>query len=194
MGNRLSGIESNPAEATTRDWSGLVVFSIGHSTMPLETFLDRLSGLGIQGLADVRSFPHSRHNPWFNQESLSPALAGRGIVYVHLRDLGGRRHVHSGHSPNTAWRNASFRSYADYMQTDSFEEGLSGLHRLAVAGPVAILCAEAVPWRCHRSLISDVLVARGARVVEVLGERTRCHAITRFASVADGNVTYPGPA
>ena len=145
-------------------------------------------------VADVRTIPRSRANPQFEGPALSGALARAGIGYAHLPRLGGLRHPKKG-SPNGAWRNASFRGFADYMQTPDFEAGLAELQGLAAEGPVALLCAEAVPWRCHRSLIADALLARGVVVQHVTGPgRTRPHVLTPFARLQGRRVTYPAQA
>ena len=147
---------------------------------------------GIKQLVDVRTIPKSRRNPQFGQDQLPASLAQQGIRYIHLPGLGGLRHARKD-SINTGWKNASFRGYADYMQTPAFAETLASLIDLAAAGPTAIMCAEAVPWRCHRSLIADVLTARGISVEHILTATTRKpHAYTPFARVEGESVTYPG--
>src|SRR5690606_2666394 len=131
-------------------------------------------------------------NPQFNRDALPAALAAHGIRYEHVDKLGGLRHARKD-SPNTGWRNDSFRGYADYLQTPDFEEGLETLRELAGAGTVAVMCAEAVPWRCHRSLIADVLAVRGATVRHIVGHKAPGeHRLTSFARVVGGTVTYPG--
>src|SRR5579883_2180715 len=143
------------------------MYTIGHSTLPIETFLDILRQNGVRTLVDIRTIPRSRHNPQFAQENLSRSLAEAGIAYRWQKSLGGLRHARKD-SINTGWRNASFRGYADYMQTPEFEAALTGL---LAAGPqphTAIMCAEAVPWRCHRSLVADALTARGIPVENIL--------------------------
>jgi uncharacterized protein (DUF488 family) len=147
---------------------------------------------GIRQLIDVRTIPKSRRNPQFGQDELGASLGQQGIQYVHLPGLGGLRHARKD-SINTGWKNASFRGYADYMQTGAFREGLARLIDLAAACPTVIMCAEAVPWRCHRSLIADALVARGVEVQHVLSAASRKpHAYTPFARVEGESVTYPG--
>jgi uncharacterized protein (DUF488 family) len=169
------------------------VFALGHSTRPIEELVGLLRAAGVVTVADVRTIPRSRANPQFEQGALSRALARAGIGYAHLPLLGGLRHARKD-SPNGAWRNASFRGYADYMATPEFDEGLRELAALARSGPVALLCAEAVPWRCHRSLIADALLARGVVVEHVTGEgRWRPHRLTPFAHVSGRRVTYPPP-
>ncbi len=146
---------------------------------------------GIRRLVDVRTIPKSRHNPQFNRESLPASLHSAGIDYRHLAGLGGLRHAHKD-SMNTGWRNASFRGYADYMQTAEFRENLNHLVQLASEAPTAIMCAEAVPWRCHRSLIADALIARGVPVLEIISAvKAQPHAMTPFAKVEGTQVTYP---
>jgi len=151
-----------------------------------------LNANGIRQLADVRTIPKSRRNPQFGQDELAVSLEKDGIQYVHLPGLGGLRHARKD-SINTGWKNASFRGYADYMQTAAFHESLAKLIEIAAAGPTVIMCAEAVPWRCHRSLIADALTARGIQVEHILSA-TSCkpHTYTPFARVEGDSVTYPG--
>jgi uncharacterized protein (DUF488 family) len=176
-------------------WGGARVLAIGHSTRPIDEFLALLSGCEVETLADVRTIPRSRANPQFDGPALARALAGAGIGYVHLPALGGLRHARKGSVENAGWRNASFRGYADHMQTPEFEEGLCQLRALARAGPVALMCAEAVPWRCHRSLLADALLARGVLVEHIAGRgRTRPHRLTPFARLDGRKVTYPPPS
>ena len=170
----------------------MIVSTIGHSTHALEELIRILQAHGIHRLVDVRTIPKSRRNPQFNRESLADSLHAVGIEYRHLPGLGGLRHARKD-SINMAWRNASFRGYADYMQTLEFAENLNLLTELAAGGPTAIMCAEAVPWRCHRSLVADALAARGVEVVEILSAtKSQPHAITPFAKVDGQQVTYPG--
>jgi len=151
-----------------------------------------LAAHGVVVLADVRTVPRSRHNPQFNKETLPEALRAVGIRYVHLPQLGGLRHGLGADSPNTGWRNKSFRGYADYMLTDEFEAGLTELLSIAQSEPTAIMCAEAVPYRCHRSLIGDALTARGLEVREISSKtRAAPHRMTPFARVKGKRVTYP---
>jgi uncharacterized protein (DUF488 family) len=171
-----------------------MIYTIGHSTRPLDELLALLGAHGVKRLVDVRTIPRSRRNPQFNLESLPEALRRAGIAYTHMPELGGLRRSRPD-SPNTAWRNASFRGYADYMQTREFEEGLQKLMDLAGREQTAILCAEATPWRCHRSLIADALTARRVPVEHILGLRTRQpHEMTPFARVEGVRVAYPAPA
>jgi uncharacterized protein (DUF488 family) len=176
-----------------RAHSAVTVHTIGHSTRPLETFVAMLRAHGITRLVDIRTVPRSRHNPQFNRETLPGALGDAHLRYVHLPGLGGHRRPRAD-SPNTAWRNTGFRGYADYMQTPEFEASLARLIAEAHDAQVAIMCAEAVPWRCHRSLVSDALVTRGHRVLHIMSaERADPHALTRFARLEHGRVTYPPP-
>ncbi len=169
----------------------LVVFTIGHSTRAWKAFLDLLRVHGIKRVVDVRSIPRSRHNPQFNRETLCLKLRSARIGYVHLRKLGGLRHARRD-SPNMGWRNASFRGFADYMQTPDFDAGLERLIKLARQKRSALMCAEAVPWRCHRSLIADALVVRGIRVKDIIsGKRSQIHLLTSFGRVHGRCITYP---
>lgn len=169
----------------------LTVFTIGHSTRTWKEFLALLRAHGIERVVDVRSIPRSRHNPQFNREALSAKLRGARIGYVHLRSLGGLRHARRD-SPNVGWRNASFRGFADYMQTPEFGKGLQRLIVLAKQKKSAILCAEAVPWRCHRSLIADALTVRGIRAAHIVsGKRVQVHTLTPFARVRGDRILYP---
>jgi uncharacterized protein (DUF488 family) len=170
---------------------GLVILTIGHSTHPLEEFIALLRAHGVTLLADVRTVPRSRRNPQFNRETLPTALAAAGIGYRHLPGLGGLRRPRPD-SMNLAWENEGFRGFADYMGTPEFEAALGELLELARRERVAIMCAEAVPWRCHRSLIADALVARGVAVEHILSPtRRQPHTLTRFARVEGGRVVYP---
>ncbi len=175
------------------DWRGVRIYTIGHSTRSLDELVALLDAVGVSVLADIRTIPRSRHNPQFNREALRAALRSRHLRYVHLAALGGLRHGRPD-SPNTGWRNTSFRGFADYMLTEEFEAGLGELQALT-ENRVALMCAEAVPWRCHRSLVADALTARGARVEHITGAgRPRPHHLTPFARVEGTRVTYPGAA
>jgi uncharacterized protein (DUF488 family) len=168
-----------------------VVLAIGHSTRTWKEFLDLLRAHRVKRVIDVRSIPRSRHNPQFNREILSRKLRAARIGYVHLRKLGGLRHARRD-SPNMGWRNASFRGFADYMQTSEFDEGLHRLMKLAGQKRSAMMCAEAVPWRCHRSLIADALTARGIEVDDIMSmKRSQVHRVTPFARVRGHRITYP---
>lgn len=171
--------------------SPITIWTVGHSTHPLNDFIALLQAHGIRRLADVRTVPRSRHNPQFNLDALPAPLHQAGIEYLHMPSLGGLRHARRD-SINTAWRNASFRGYADYMQTAEFEQALEELIRLGEERPTAIMCAEAVPWRCHRSLIADALVARGLKAEEIASKTSaRPHTLTPWARVVGDCVTYP---
>ena len=174
-------------------WGKARILAIGHSTRAIDEFVDLLRSAGVATVADVRTIPRSRANPQYEGSTLARTLARAGIGYAHLPALGGLRHARQG-SPNGAWRNPSFRGYADHMQTPEFEEGLCQLRALARNGPVALMCAEAVPWRCHRSLIADALLAHGVIVQHVVGRaRTSPHRLTPFARLEGRHVTYPPP-
>jgi uncharacterized protein (DUF488 family) len=167
------------------------VFTIGHSTRELPAFIDLLKENGVTCLVDVRTVPRSRTNPQFNRETLPDALHAAGVGYLHLPGLGGLRRVRPD-SPNTGWRNASFRGYADYIGTPEFAENLARLMGLAARERVALMCAEAVPWRCHRSLIGDALLVRGIPVEDIMGPgRTQPRALTPWAVVRGTEITYP---
>ena len=170
----------------------LRIFTIGHSNRPIEEFLRLLDVHAIKRVADIRTIPRSRHNPQFNSDALSESLRSAGIDYTRMKELGGLRHAKSD-SINTGWKNASFRGYADYMQTPEFAEGIASLIKLAAEETTAIMCAEAVPWRCHRSLVGDALVVRGIDVDDILSAtRAQPHTITSFARVRGTEITYPG--
>lgn len=167
------------------------VWTLGHSTRPLPELIALLAAHGIQRLADVRTIPRSRKNPQFNADALPAALAASGIEYRHLPGLGGLRHPRKD-SKNDGWRNAGFRGYADYMQTDAFARALDELIQLARDKPTAIMCAESLPWRCHRSLIADALTVRGVAVYHILSaHQTDAHKLTPFARVEGTRITYP---
>ena len=150
----------------SKSWRGIELNTVGHSTRPLDELVALLRAFDISVLVDIRTIPRSRHNPQFNGDALRAALRSRRLRYVHLSELGGLRRARKD-SPNTAWRNASFRGYADYMLTEGFETGLAKLRVLAAQRRVALMCAEVVPWRCHRSLVADALTARGAHVEHI---------------------------
>jgi uncharacterized protein (DUF488 family) len=175
----------------TMNRSAPVIVTVGHSTRSFEELVEILRAHGVERLVDVRSVPRSRHNPQFNRESLSKALHSRRLGYRHMKALGGLRHA-SPDSINTGWRNASFRGFADYMQTSAFQEALERLVEMATKKPTAIMCAEAVPWRCHRSLIADALVARGYEVRDIVSAASaRPHILNPMARVHGQRVTYP---
>jgi uncharacterized protein (DUF488 family) len=183
-------VENKPSPRDA-DWPAGTVFTVGHSTLPIERFVAVLAAYRIERLADVRTVPRSRRNPQFNADALAASLRDVGVEYVALRELGGLRKPRAD-SPNLGWRNESFRGYADYMQTEPFAAGLERLIELSRERRLGIMCAEAVPWQCHRSLVADALCARGIPVVEILTETSfRDHALTSFARVAGTAVTYP---
>jgi uncharacterized protein (DUF488 family) len=168
-----------------------VVLTVGHSTRTLAEFIRLLQIHAVTLVVDVRTVPRSRHNPQFNQDSLSVALKKAGLDYVHIPGLGGLRHAKRD-SLNLGWHNASFRGFADYMQTPEFERGMKQLLRLARHDQIALMCAEAVPWRCHRSLIADALLVRGIRTEDIISPtRRQIHALTPFAKIRGGTITYP---
>ncbi len=167
------------------------VWTIGHGTRALREFVALLRAHGITQLVDVRTVPRSRHNPQFNRDTLPAALARARIAYAHMPGLGGLRHPRAD-SINTGWRNASFRGYADHMQTDDFARNLDALIRLARRRRTAIMCAETVPWRCHRSLIADALIVRGIPVEHIMSAtHAYAHTLTRWAHVSGTRLTYP---
>jgi uncharacterized protein (DUF488 family) len=186
---------AQPIELTSNDSrfaTSPTVYTIGHSTRPQSELIDLLHDFGVRTLVDVRTVPRSRRNPQFNKDELTIALPAAGVKYAHLARLGGLRKGLGAESPNMGWRNESFRGYADYMQTDEFREGLDELFALMADGPVALMCAEAVPWRCHRSLIADALLVRGIPSADIQGPgKTIPHKLTPFAVVEGEQITYP---
>ena len=172
----------------------LILWTIGHSTRPIEEFVSLLNAHGILQLVDVRTVPKSRYNPQFHTEELASSLAKSGITYRHTATLGGLRKPKK-YSINTGWRNASFRGYADYMQSEAFWKALDALTTDSRELRAVIMCAEAVPWRCHRSLIADALVTRGWEVRHIMsGTKASQHQLTPFARVAHEHITYPKPS
>ena len=168
-----------------------LVFTIGHSNRPIEDFIGLLWQNGVGCLLDIRTIPKSRHNPQFGQDQLAASLADAGIEYRYLSGLGGLRRPRAD-SPNAGWRNLSFRGYADYMQTDEFAANVDTVVELGRDMPCALMCAEAVPWRCHRSLVADALLLRGVRVDDIIDARQRRpHKLTPFAHVEGLCITYP---
>ena len=168
------------------------IWTVGHSTRSAEEFKDILLAHRIEALVDVRSFPGSRRYPHFNKPELSQQLESIGLHYLHLPSLGGRRKP-SPDSKNTAWNNSSFRAYADHMETVEFQQGIEELLELAGIKRSAIMCAESLWWRCHRSLISDFLKARGVEVIHILdGKKTELHPYTTAARIVDGRLSYEG--
>lgn len=169
------------------------VYTIGHSTRTLDELVAALESFAVTELVDVRTVPRSRHTPQFDATALSTALPVRGIGYRHLPALGGLRHA-ARDSINTGWRNASFRGYADHMQTPAFDTGIDRLIDVAAHATTAIMCAEAVPWRCHRSMIGDALLVRGIEVLDIFGpDDARSETLTGFARVSGTRITYPDP-
>lgn len=170
------------------------VWTLGHSTRALEEFIETLQSASITTVADVRRFPGSRRYPQYNQQPLIESLAAAGIKYVWLPELGGRRKARPD-SPNTAWRNASFQGYADYMDTNAFEEGAERVIALAAQERVALMCSEVLWWRCHRALIADYLKIRGYRVIHLLApNKHEEHPYTSAARVIDGRLSYAATA
>jgi uncharacterized protein (DUF488 family) len=168
-----------------------IVLTIGHSTRTLDEFIALLKAHAVTLVVDVRTIPRSRHNPQFDEDSLPDSLKKVGIGYVHKPGLGGLRHAKRD-SLNDAWRNGSFRGYADYMQTPEFAKQIEELIQLAKEHRIALMCAEAVPWRCHRSLIGDALTVRGIRTEDIMTlTQRRVHTLTPFAHVRGRTVTYP---
>ena len=168
-----------------------LICTIGHSNRPIETFADLLLTNEIVHVLDVRTVPRSRHNPQFNRDELPVSLDAFQIAYTHLPGLGGLRHARAD-SPNSGWHNLSFRGYADYMQTPEFAENVQSVAELANIERCVLMCAEAVPWRCHRSMIGDALLVRGVRVEDIIGPKDRKpHVLTAFARVDGMRITYP---
>jgi len=192
MENKLPCGLNKPADTHHPETSiSSVLWTIGHSTRPIEDFIGLLLTRGIQSLADVRTIPFSRRNPQFHQEVLAQSLREAGLQYRHMPALGGRRKSQSD-SVNVGWRNLGFRGYADYMQTQEFWNALEDLVETGHRLPLAIMCAEAVPWRCHRSLISDALVSGGWTVQHIISASSlKTHALTSFAKLDAGRLTYP---
>lgn len=166
------------------------IWTIGHSTRPLEAFVDMLHSFNIELVADIRSFPGSRKFPQYNKEVLEVSLPQNSIQYVHLEKLGGRRRVKPG-SKNSGWRHAAFRGYADYMETDAFKEGIIELEKIAIKQRTAYMCSEAVWWRCHRSMVSDYLKVRDWKVMHIMGiGRDEEHPYTAPARIMNGELSY----
>jgi uncharacterized protein (DUF488 family) len=171
--------------------TAFTILTVGHSTRPIEEFIELLRANGVKQIIDIRTIPKSRRNPQFSSDALAASLAAAGIDYVHMKALGGLRHPRKD-SVNLGWRNKSFRGYADYMETREFITALEATIRLAGQKATAMMCAEAVPWRCHRSLVSDALLARGIDVLEIISDALpREHKLTPFACIEGKRVTYP---
>ena len=172
-------------------WPEGAIFTLGHSTLPIERFIAVLQTYGIERLVDIRTIPGSRHNPQFNETALANTLRAEHLEYLHMQTLGGLRRARKD-SPNTGWRNQNFRGYADYMQTEAFQDALESLIGMSRQKRVAIMCAEAVPWKCHRSLVADALNVHGVPTIEILSETShRMHKLTPFAQVHGLQITYP---
>jgi uncharacterized protein (DUF488 family) len=172
-------------------WPKGAIFTLGHSTLPIARFLELLQTYAVERLVDIRTIPRSRHNPQFNSDILADSLNAVEIDYLHMRTLGGLRHARKD-STNGGWRNDSFRGYADYMQTEAFSKALETLIALGRDKRTAIMCAESLPWRCHRSLVADALEVHGLPAVEILSESNwRMHPLTPFARVEGLQITYP---
>jgi uncharacterized protein (DUF488 family) len=170
-----------------------MIYTIGHSTRSIDDFIRILKEFAIQKVIDIRTIPKSRHNPQFNSDYLKTELHKHKIGYVHIKALGGLRHAHAN-SINTGWHNSSFRGFADYMQTAAFESGIEKLVTIAQKKTVVIMCAEALPWHCHRSLIADALLVRDFTVEDIYNQNTaKMHRLTEFATVHGKHITYPAP-
>jgi uncharacterized protein (DUF488 family) len=171
----------------------MTIYTIGHSNHPVERFIEMLAAHEIELVADVRTIPKSRHNPQFNADILPASLREKDIAYHHIPQLGGLRHAKKD-SVNLGWENVSFRGFADYMQTEEFGKGLEELTGLAQGKKVAIMCAESLPWQCHRSLIADALSVRGITVRHIMSRKSaREHVLTAFARITETTITYPAP-
>jgi len=172
-------------------WPAGAIFTVGHSNLPIEQFASLLKRYDIQRLADIRTVPRSRHNPQFNADTMGRSLQAVGIEYLPVTALGGLRHPRKD-SSNTGWRNKSFRGYADYMQTEAFQNALRSLIQLGREKRTVMMCAEAVPWRCHRSLVADALNVEGVPAVEIMPDGGyRMHKLTPFARVEGKHIAYP---
>jgi uncharacterized protein (DUF488 family) len=179
------------AFGTNRQWGTGAIFTIGHSTHPIDEFVGMLRAYETETLVDIRTVPRSRHNPQFSQNALMPSLESAGIAYRYMKDLGGLRHAGKD-SPNTGWRNLSFRGYADYMQTAPFRNAIDNLVVLGTQARSVIMCAEALPWRCHRSLVGDALVVRHIPVEDIMSpQKSSPHKLTSFARVTGTQILYP---
>lgn len=179
--------------ATSSSDKPKTVYTIGHSNFSLDEFLGRLKAHGIKQVLDIRSIPRSRHNPQFSQTLIKKSLEDNGIGYKYIPNLGGRRRG-KGPSQNLGWQHPAFRNYADYMQTPDFDRGMEQAQELAGSKKSALMCAEAVPWRCHRSLVGDAMKVRGWKVLDIMNKSTvKEHQITPFAKVDGTTITYPAP-
>lgn len=181
----------NRRQASQETGTAPTVLTIGHSTRPIDDFIALLRAHGVTRIVDVRTVPRSRHNPQFNRDTLPASLQAAGIGYDHMAELGGLRRTTTA-SINTGWRNTSFRGYADYMQTPEFADAIERLILIAKQDRIALMCAEAVPWRCHRSLVADALLVRGVPAEDIMSAtRRQLHALTSFAHVEGTRITYP---
>ncbi|MGI0084954.1 MAG: DUF488 family protein [Nitrososphaerales archaeon] len=168
-----------------------VVYAIGHSTRTIEDFIEILRAYEINAVMDIRTIPRSRHNPQFNKDTLPLYLKEAKIRYLHMPKLGGLRHALPD-SINNAWRNASFRGFADYMQTDEFRSALNSLIELSKRSKIVMMCAESLPWRCHRSLIADALLVRKVKTIDIFSPKvSKIHILTPWAKVRGTRITYP---
>ena len=185
----------NKAAAPTPDGNSQLVCTIGHSNRPLDVFLELLATNEIECVVDIRTVPRSRHNPQFGQDQLPQSLAQAGIDYCYIDELGGLRHSKAASILNAGWRNKSFRGYADHMQSQEFADGIDKLTALVARQRCTLMCAEAVPWRCHRSMVGDALVVRGYTVEHIINPKGRKrHTLTPFAHVEGLTITYPALA
>jgi len=172
-------------------WPAATIFTVGHSTHPIGEFIAMLEAYNVRTLVDIRTVPRSRHNPQFSREVLAAALEASGVAYRSVKELGGLRRPGKD-SPNLGWRNLSFRGYADYMQTAEFKDAVEELVAIGTSSRTAIMCAEAVPWRCHRSLVADALLVRGVHVIDIMSATNASpHVLTSFALVNGKDIVYP---
>ncbi|HET6404833.1 MAG TPA: DUF488 domain-containing protein [Candidatus Thermoplasmatota archaeon] len=174
----------------TSEPTGLRVWTVGHSSRDPGAFIALLAEAGVTRVVDIRTIPRSRHVPWADLDTLPKLLGAHGLLYSHLPALGGRRRPRTA-PEDSAWRNEGFRGYADHMRTEEFARGLAALLEVAEREHAAIMCAEAVPWRCHRSLVADALLARGVEVLHIMDDGVKPARMTAFAKVRDGLPTYP---
>jgi uncharacterized protein (DUF488 family) len=186
-GSMMKEMRAKPQEGNSQS----TIFTIGHSTRPIGDFLQLLQSNGIGQIIDIRTIPKSRFNPHFSGEALEASLKANGMQYVHVKELGGLRRPRSD-SQNLGWRNAGFRGYADYMQTPEFKAAIERAIRLATSKRSALMCAEVLPWRCHRSLVADALAVRGIRVQDIVSSaQPKEHKLMSFARVQGMAITYP---
>ena len=183
--------DESAVSKSEQSWPSGTIFTVGHSTLPIEKFIALLKTYDIEQLADIRTLPRSRYNPQFNDTSLEKSLPAAAIAYVPMKELGGMRKPRKD-TPNSGWRHEGFQGYADYMETQEFQAALVRLIMLGKMRRTAIMCAEGVPWRCHRSLVADALAVRDVPVAEILSEKEcRAHQLTSFARVNGTHITYP---